>query len=343
MTDRLHHEDDVEVIRRSGFDAGWDALLRPVVWGTDGLRYRLRDPAHALHRWEGAEFLELRRAGELLAVFVLVRHDYVVADTPITAWYRSMLAVKDGLAGAGLGRVITAAARRVYLDAATGPTLLYGYIEAANARSLRLQERLGYAPLFDLQAASWGWLRPARAPGVGRVSDRAAFVAAARRFWAGHALDDLDASVRADEIWGLERGGRLVAGAQIVPKPLEIVGLPGLDGKALIAGSPLLRHLTPFFRTNPHDVAWTGAAFWEDDPADLATLLQGVQAETGASSGLWYLDPRSPRAGRAPLGPVATLSPATTLRAMAGWRHVSDALVDVIRAGPIVASALDSA
>ena len=341
----LHREGDLTVIRRDAPDARWLALLSGVSWGTDGLRYRLNEVGHALDRWYGAQFLELARGDELLAVFVLVPHRYVVEGLPITTWYRSMLAAAPGLAGGGLGRVLTSAARRIYLDEATVPTLLYGYIESDNSRSMRLQERLGYQPLFELEAASWGWLRPAITDGVERCTDRVAFLAAMRRFWKGHQLDDLDQSAPIDDLWVLRRGGKVVAGALVVDKSLGIEHLPGLDGKLLMAGSPVLRHLTPFFRTDPHTVLWTGPVFFEgDDPEPLLALLQALQGATGASSGLWYVDPRSPaRARLQALGPIHRLSPSPTLRAMAGWKNVPDTVIEAIRRGPVLASSLDSA
>lgn len=345
MNEVLHREADLTVIRRDAPDSRWLALLGGVSWGTDGLRYRLNDVGHALDRWFGAQFLELARGDELLAVFVLVPHRYVVDGLPITTWYRSMLAVAPSLVGGGLGRVLTSAVRRIYLDEATTPTLLYGYIESANTRSMRLQERLGYAPLFDLEAASWGWLWPTIADGVERCTDRDAFLAAMRRFWKGHLLDDLDQSAPIDDLWVLRRGGRVVAGALVVDKSLQIQDLPGLDGKLLLLGSPVLRHLTSFFRTDPHNQLWTGPVFYEgESPEPLLTLLQSLQAATGASSGSWYVDPRSPvRARLTALGPIHRLSPSPTLRAMAGWKNVPDRVIETIRRGPVLASSLDSA
>jgi hypothetical protein len=125
--------------------------------------------------------------------------------------------------------------------------------------------------------------------------------------WRGHFGEDAKDSLVTADYRVLRRDGRAVAGAQIAPKDLDIVQLDGWDGRLLLATSPWMSQLSPFFATAPHRQVWIGNVFFETE-ADWRALIGGIQAAERASSLVFYLDPRSPMAAR-------------TAAAGRGWAH----------------------
>jgi hypothetical protein len=322
-------------------------VLESVRWGTEGLRFRAHGLRAALLKETGARFLSLRRDGRTLATATLVPRVFEVEGVKFPAWYRTMLAVPEDAQGHGAGLRIAQAIRHQLLDAATDPVMLYGYVETDNTRSMKIQERIGYASHATFEAVSIGPLRARRLPGVERLgeADRDAYLSLLSRHWDGHVLLDFDQSLRTGDVYVLRRGGEIVAGAQVIVKTLTIESLAGFSGRMVMAIAPLLARLSPLFALRPTKLTWAGSLFWLDDPRDLVALVEHVQGELECGSAVLYLDPRSPHAQavrRVGYGAAGLASPPTVLHMMAGHKGLPEPVIAALRTRPLVLSPLDS-
>lgn len=321
------------------------ALLQSVVWGTDGTRYVTPEAAHDIERLSGVTYFEAHVGGELAGMYAIIPTSLRTDMQRVAAHYRSLLVVDPTRANAGVGRALSAQARRVFFEDAPSPAFLYGYIDALNTRSLRVAERNGYRKLFELTPIAIGWFRPRDADDIS-VASRAELDELEATFeasWRGHVRGDFRAAFLDGEYMVLRRGGRLLAGAQMSRKILDVLEMEGLSGRALMAAAPLLSKLSATFTVNKRSMLWWGHYF-ENEPGALAVLFEALQARTRSASGVSYLDPRSAKMvalRKRAFGPHAWAVPGgPKLAVMAAMKGLDEAHWT---APPFVASPLTSA
>ncbi|MCO4745870.1 MAG: hypothetical protein KC912_13835 [Proteobacteria bacterium] len=332
----------------SSWDEDGRELLRDLEFGTDGLRYTVLSMDKDVDRFTGSHCLTLREDDVVVAVFGLSSRTVPTRSGPIQAYYRTLLGVAKHAMGRGFGSRIAKAARQHFLLEATEPTMLYGFIEQGNARSMRVQERLGYQPLREFEATQFGWLRTRRAEGARRLeqadldgvrSQLIGFESDLTRMGRGTHIDP-------EAYWVLERNGEAVAGVQAHEKRLNITHLPGLDGRLLVRMNPVLKHVHPYLNLRPHAAVWCGNAFFRDSPIDLMRLVQHTCFAHGVSGGQFYLDPEAPIYGavhEAGLGWLGRLAPSPRITIMAGYQGVDEATIAELERRPLAFSPLDSA
>jgi len=320
-------------------------LLEQVRWGSQGVRYVSHDVAEQL-AWIGdGHYLHLRCGGELAATMV------VVAKRPrqgIHSYYRTMLAVDERFTGRGLGAAIAHYARQHFLDQAAEPTVLYGFVDTANAPSMRIAERLGYQHLAELCAVDLGYVAPGDDHRVGRLgtAERAELLHRIVDTRPATPLDDVADALRTDEYWVLRAGGEIVAGAQACIKRMTITALPGWRGQLMLRAAPLLGWLHSALRSRRRAYVQLGNLYARRGADDaLRPLIAAVLRRHGTTLALTYLDRRDPmlhrlRDARA-LGPLHGLAGASTIAVMAAARGVSPSVLESLRRGPWPVSALD--
>lgn len=321
------------------------ALLERVQWGTDGLLYRSHDIGEALALVPELRTAELRVGGELVGCYAFAFKDLDVDGFALQAIHRMFLAVDPAHGGRGYGQQLVEGARDLVLAETAGPTLLYGYVEADNTRSLKVTGRGGYATIGRFRGSVLSRLRPADDPAVGTVAANGAEIAERlAEAYAGHALVDLDDSLCLERYQVLRHRGRIVAGAQVLPRKWTVEALPGpLGGTALwlLPRLPVVGRMLP---GRSFDHLCLGNLLIEDGPA-FFRLVEALLARHGKHAALWFADPQCPVAARLEgagrLGALGGLAGDGLAEVRAGAREVPDAVMNALRAKPVYVSPLD--
>lgn len=321
------------------------ALLESARWGSDGLRYSMRDVASSVARVIGARHFLLRDAGRAVST-VLVNEKHGVGAGDLKVYYSGMLASAADASGAGKGRLAARLVATELLGATQEATLVYGFVETDHRASLRVAERaeaeelgrvsvlLSVRPSARQDAAAGPLLPWERAEMIGRLES----------LYDGHVLADFAQSFREADYFVLRERGEIVAGAQIQAQSWVIHQLPGAFRWAhrAIGLSPKLRRaLDPddfrFLRVeNVYVVPGREAAF--------RRLLDFTLRKHGVATAMFFVDERSPVARslwRAGIFGVVSRLTRSSLRVLGTFRNVGRDSIDRLKEGPVVVSPMD--
>jgi hypothetical protein len=207
--DRERH---LVIERSSTYTPACIALLERTVWGTHGLTYTMCGVAQSLNRLTEPHFLSLKEDDELIAVAVRSRKRVRVGENTYNAFHLALLAVEEHKIGQGYGKFLAEQSRRHFLREVGPGGLLYGYIEASNAHSLALHQRLGYQPLGVFHTVMFSRLRPRDDGRVGRLAatERHVLVQRLNEQYADHAVLDFEQSVKVEAYFVLKQGGEVM-------------------------------------------------------------------------------------------------------------------------------------
>jgi hypothetical protein len=331
------------------------AHLAQTEFGTRGLRFFMDAARQDATRLGRAHFLTLETAeGQVRGTYALVP-GALVPSAPadgdrVPSLYRTFLTVDPALSGQSVGRWLSGETRRLFCDEASGPVVIYGFIDPDNARSMKIALHNRYESLLPFDVLNAGWHRPADDPRVQRLApgERPAFLQAVRACHPGHVLPDLQTTSLPDELWVLREGGEIVCGAQAVPRSLRITGLGGVSGRLILWGQPVLARLSPLFALRDRRFCWLGSLFARPGAEGLlGVLLQALQRRLEVHGAIAYFDRRTPLYERlrtlGAFGPLHGLSPTTELRVMAGASPAAAPWLARHRDRPWLFSAFDCA
>jgi len=131
---------------------GVEGLLEDIVFGTSGLRYRRRQVAEQLMRFNDPTFIALRVADTLAGVYVLDKRQLICGNRPALGLYRGLLSVAENYQGKGIGKQLGEAAAAWINETAsdaTQPTLTFGFVEADNTRSRNMLHGFGHRAISE--------------------------------------------------------------------------------------------------------------------------------------------------------------------------------------------------
>ncbi len=341
--------EDESLVIRSQPTASDDmvSLIARTVWGSGGTRYQLRDAQAKAELLKGSHFIGLYIGGRLAGVYVLRRKQVTIGKGRYDAYYRTFLALEPERRGRGYGTLLVANTRRHFLTELSGKGLLYGYIEAGNAVSLRVSKRAGYRPVASFCTQAFSRLRPRPHPAVRPLgADRASVaVAQLNALYAKHQLRDFHQSLDPDRYLVLEDDTGIVAGVQIELCDWMITHLPGLQGFLLVhlvSRTPFLRRVFDARRCRflkfGNLYARPGCEF------HLFTLMESALAYHRVGSAIIFYDPRSPVFQRiAAAGNFGVLQSGVGARVhiTASWLGLSTTDAKQLEEKPVVLSPLD--
>ncbi len=343
------HEDParqlvVRVVR--GHSPEFLALLEATVWGTEGLRYTSHDLEEALSAVPDLRTVELRIEGRLVGGYALGFKQVQIDGGRLEAIHRMFLAVEPGSGGKGYGRLLMEATRQRFLEDASSPVMLYGYIEEDNTRSSSIAKKVGYQSIGSFEAKLFSRLLPRDCGIVEKLADSSELAPLLATQYSGHALVDLDQSLDPNSCWVLRRGGQVVAALQAMPRRWTIVDLAGPQGWLVLQLLPRLPILGRLLRGQSFEhLAVSNRYVREGYEADYYVLLEALLARHGLHAAMAFADldcPVSKRIDEAgDAGLLGKLDAGSSAQVMAGFRHVDDASIAELRERPLFVSSND--
>lgn len=324
------------------------ALLRDVVWGTEGLCYRRQDVEHELARIPRIQMVRLLHGRKLVGVYGLAEKVISVGEARVPALHRMLLAVDLAAQGRGYGKLLVTQVKRRFLDEADRPIMLYGYIEDRNSRSLRPAEQAGYRRIGSFQSVLFSRFHPHPHPAIDHPGDVAELWPLIEEQYADYALCDFEASLIPSEYYVIRRGGAIVAGLQAHRVRYHVVSLAGWYGELLLRFLPRAPYLRRLLPEGVLDYLSVSNIYCPPGhERDLCVLLEGVLALRGLHVAIALLDCEAPLLARLQaegrLGLLSHLGVDALAHVMAGFNHIPAAIIDECTRRPLLISPLDPA
>lgn len=218
----------------------WVRLVEQALWGTHGVRYRIQGAKEDVSRMPEPSFLLLKSEGKAVAAFAHAKKTVEIAGRSLNATYQGMLAADRNAQGKGYGRKMVEAALHHALDRATGPELIYAYVEAGNERSLKIFRSLGYEELAIFHAIPLSRFSPKENPRV-ELADESLLAELSSLLMEqekASALIEFHHSLRASDVYTLRSEGKILAAFQVIPQHMELVSLPGITQRVALSILP---------------------------------------------------------------------------------------------------------
>jgi RimJ/RimL family protein N-acetyltransferase len=283
--------------RRSTYDAAFLALLERTIWGSGGLRYTINNLAEILNRIQHPYFLALEKNGQIIGALTLIHKTNRLGGKDYPAFYSYGLAIETTERGKGYGTLLSGQALRFGLNHLQERGIYYGYVEAANTRSLRTLQKVGRKSLGQYHSLLVSRLCPRDQGGVEKLDDskREQLVQLLDEQYANHSLTDFEQSVKTEDYYVVMKRGEIIAGLQCERNHLTIKHLPGVSGVLLLKILPHIPWVHRLFpQGNYHFLTLGNIYIREGKERDLFTLIETVLAKHQLNFGMIYMDRRSP-------------------------------------------------
>jgi GNAT superfamily N-acetyltransferase len=329
-----------------GYSKPFVNLLHNTIWGTQGLLYYSHDIEQELKRIPNFYMIRLLRGETLVGVYGLAEKIVSVKNVKISAFHRLFLAVDQKYHGNGYGKLLVKHTRRHFLDNAKNPTMLYGYIEAQNSRSLALSKKVRYQCIGSFQSIVFNRFHPQQNPAIKQASNSIELLQLLEKEYKEFALVDIKQSFIPSEYYYLKRNGTIVAGLQVHPKRFSLVALEGWHGKLvlrLLPRIPYLKHLMP---NGELDFLSIGNIYCtQDHGKDFFNLVEGVLALYKTHVAIAFVDCDSPVLSRlrkiGKFGMLSKLVSESLVHVTAGFHQIKEDIITEFIKRPLFISPLD--
>ncbi|WP_461095980.1 hypothetical protein [Spirosoma luteolum] len=290
------HQDLVLTVTKQP-DSACVSLLKRAEYGTNGVRYQQTGQEAKINQLAHPLFFQLYRDTALVGMYCLDERTIDGPTGPIRGFYGRYLVVDHSEAGQGYGHLLKRQAVQFVEKVCPEPFVYYSYIEARNARSMRISGQEGFTSIGTLKTYIFRRYEPTLAPGFAVLSeaDRTGLLAQLETSYRRHNLTTFHGIGYEGNYFVLKEQGIVVAGIQANPVHWRFLNMPGVGGWLTMHLAPLLSVTRRFFDpTNYAFVALEGLYLKRPSSTLLTTLLESVLAHFGFHSALWLLDASDP-------------------------------------------------
>jgi RimJ/RimL family protein N-acetyltransferase len=270
------------------------AWLEEVLWGTRGLRYRLRDVEVMLQAVPDVSWVVLEHRGEPVASIGMVVRPRTWNRQLVDTAYLTLFVVPADQQRRGFGRALLRETRRFVLEHMPR-CLIFGLVEADNIASLKASASAGFERVSRVDMVNLARTAPRGSTRAERLAAEflPEFLTQVKATYGRHQLYDGAASILPGQCWTLTEGGRMVAGLQAEPRRTQFVDL-GYGGwlKRALPWLPVLRTLV-----DPEDYRflWLQHIWFADGhAAEAFELLEAVLHATDHRLAVVQWDRSSP-------------------------------------------------
>ncbi|MCK4921435.1 MAG: hypothetical protein KAS71_10345 [Bacteroidales bacterium] len=293
------------------------AHLNSTILGTPGrIRYKLTSIENKLAHMTELYFVLLRRKDKLLGSIGFHKRITCFGDSNYKSWYiryfsihapfRARRQEKENVRDPERGSsIIRDATSQYMIDPGllmaenydkSEKSLVYGYIETLNFRSMNFSEQVGYETIRKLKTLIFTRLK--LRPGIkserienSRIED---FKIVLKDFYKDHSFFTTDNMFFNGNYFVHLENGEIQAGLQVHPEAWEVLELKGRVNTSLLKILPVLPYIKGIF--NPNDfrfLAIEGIYFKEGKEALIELLIESVCAHFKTHFALFWIDSNS--------------------------------------------------
>ena len=291
--------------------------LKSTILGTPGrIRYKLTSIENKLAHMTELYFVLLRRKDKLLGSIGFHKRITYFGDSNNKSWYIRYLSIhapfrarrqeKENFRDQERGSSIIRDATSPYMKDPgllltdnydkTEKSLVYGYIETLNFRSLNFSEQVGYETIRKLETLIFTRFKLLAGIKAERIESSKVedFKIVLKEFYKDHSFFTTDNMFFNGNYFVHLENGEIQAGIQVHPEAWKVIEMSGRINTALIKMLPVLPYVRRIF--NPKDfrfLAIEGIYFKEGKEALIEPLIESVCKHFHTHFGLFWLDPKS--------------------------------------------------
>jgi GNAT superfamily N-acetyltransferase len=293
----IHQSGDISISVGQSFDNEIVNLLKRTVYGTKGPRYQHSGQEMKLANLKSPIFFTMKNKEEIIGFYCICEREIGIGSESFMGYYGRYFVIDKNYQGNDFGKLILKIANEYIEKESISPSVIYGYVEENNARSLNVSQKLGLSSISTLETIIFSRLYPKKNTSVSRLhqSEIPTILSKLESQNSSTILRTFENINYQDNYFVIKEKGVIVAGLQANPVCWKIKEMEGVGGKILLKILPHIPILKRLINPNKYDFLAIEGLFVENGYEEyLYDLLGGVLHQFNMTSALIQLDSKSP-------------------------------------------------
>lgn len=270
-------------------------LLEQTLWGNKGTVYAENDIKHIIEQTTQPYCFSLEENDKIIAAAFCIKKMLKFGTNYYPAFYFARMAVQK--AGAGYGTILCNTALQRMMQEFGDKGIVYGYVDAGNAPSLKVAKKTWAQPLVKYAIIVFSRLFPKNDRRVGKLkeTERESVIELLNEQYADYDFLDFEQSLKSDEYYVLRsENNEILAGVQAQIHHWRFKQIPGFIGKLAFNVFPYLPILNRFDPRNLHFLDLGNIYLLREHETEIFKLMESALAQTGTNIGFISIDTNSP-------------------------------------------------
>ena len=292
----LYQEGEITVSVEQTADKSVVSLLQRTIYGTNGPKFQQTGQEVKLKTIKNPIFFILRKHELTIGFCCLCEREVGMGTENYLGYHGRYFVIDKNHQGNNYGILINKVAEEYIKTNATSPSIIYGYLEQNNVRSLTIIQKFKSTSITTLETVIFSRLYPKADGRVIRIkeSELPELLQKLESQNAHTIFRTFENINYQNNYFVIKENGRIVAGLQANPTRWKIIEMAGLGGKILLKVLPHIPILKRLINPEKYDFLAIEGIFIELGYEDyLYPLLEGVLHYFSMTSALIELDSKS--------------------------------------------------
>jgi len=342
-------EDEYSIWKYEGVPEKIISFFEQTSWGSAGAVYERKNSSELVRLLKDPYLFAVQKGEEIVGTAVFCHTAPLVLGSPYNCYIIRYFAASDVIRGKKLMKYYGGKVMEVVRDAEKEKTIYVGCVEKGNIRSYKVVENAGYEPLGLLSVNAFSRFFPKAQKNIARIkteSERKEILDLLHSFYSRHVLVHFDYLFLNDNYFVIRENGEVVAGCQFHRVHWAINNMPGFMGKVIMHVLPNVPFINKLFNPKKFEfLAFEGIYFKPGHEHTLLKLFEGLLHQEKLNSALFWMGENCPyreaiqKHGKP--GLMQQFVKDSGVYIMTSWRNMSDEEIDLLKSGPLYASAFD--
>jgi len=342
-------EEEYSIWKYEGVPEKIISFFEQTSWGSAGAVYERKNSSELIRLLKNPYLFAVQKSEEIVGTAVFCHTTPLVLGLPYNCYIIRYFAASDAIRGKKLMKYYGGKVMEVVRDAEKEKTIYVGCVEKGNIRSYKVVENAGYEPLGLLSVSAFSRFFPKAQKNIARIkteSERKEMLDLLHAFYSKHVLVHFDYLFLNDNYFVVRENGEVVAGCQFHRVHWAINNMPGFMGKIIMHVLPNVPFINKLFNPKRFEfLAFEGIYFKPGREQSLYKLFEGLLYQEGLNSALFWMGESCPyRKAIQQHGNTGLLQhfvKDSGVYIMTSYRNMSAEEIDLLKSGPLYASAFD--
>ncbi len=342
-------EEEYSIWKYEGVPEKIISFFEQTNWGSAGAVYERKNSSELVRLLKNPYLFAVQKDEEIVGTAVFCHTAPLVLGSVYNCYIIRYFAASDAIRGKKLMKYYGGKVMEVVRDAETEKTIYVGCVEKGNIRSYKVVENAGYEPLGLLSVSAFSRFFPKEQKIIARIkteSERKEMLDLLQAFYSKHVLVHFDYLFLKDNYFVIRENGEVVAGCQLHRVHWAINNMPGFMGKVIMHVLPNVPFINKLFNPKKFEfLAFEGIYFKPGHEHTLLKLFEGLLHQEKLNSALFWMGENCPYREaiqqQGNLGLMQQFVKDSGVYIMTSYRNMSDKEIDLLKSGPLYASAFD--
>lgn len=345
----LLQENEYSIWRYNGIPEDVLSIFAQTNWGSAGAVYERKNSNELIRLLKQPTLLTVQQGEEIQGTAVFCQTTPTVLGKPFRCFIIRYFAATPAIQGKKVIKYYAVKVMELVRDAEQEKTIYVGCIEKGNARSYRVVENAGYKTLGLLCVNAFSRFFPKAQSDISRVqteSEKTEVMNLLHQHYKKHVLVHFDYIFLRDNYFVIRERGEIVAGCQFHRVHWAINSMPGLMGKVIMNVLPNIPLINKLFNPKRFEfLAFEGIYFKPGHEKTLLRLFEGLLHQEKMNSALFWMAEDCPYRktilDHGNSGLLHSFVKDSGVYIMTSYRNMNDDEIELLKSGPLYASAFD--